>query len=139
MLYEVLQYLRVLNYDSGMLVADVMRGEFVIEGGAVELPLMNGQHYVISGSVFNDGVHVYPSDVLEDERFTGVIHALRLPKALLDIVAQMEEEAGKTGVSNGFASESFGGYSYTRATDSKGRTLDMIRANADRLAPWRML
>ena len=140
MLYDILQYLHVLDYDSGKLISGVYRGEFEIAGGVIELPgLLQGQHFVISGSVMNDGVHVYPADALTDETFSGTIHALRLPQAFMDAVESIQTEAEKNAASGGFTSESFGGYSYTRATDSKGRALDVIRANAGRLEPWRML
>lgn len=98
-------------------------GIFKIENGSLELPfLQDGQYYRICGSVFNDGLHKYGDfmDFLKEETFTGTVWALAIPKAVIDLSAKIEEWQTKNGetVTSPFTSESFGGYSYTKATDS---------------------
>ena len=98
-------------------------GAYTIKNGSLELPfLQNGQYYRICGSVFNDGLHKYgdESDKLQDETFWGTVWACAIPKAVVELSAKIEEWQTKNGdaVSSPFSSESFGGYSYTKATDS---------------------
>lgn len=139
MLYDVLQYLNVLNHPEGKLISAVYSvKDAAIVNGSIDLPLLDGQPYIIEGSVFNDGLHYYPSDILDDEVFSGRVIALRIPQQLMNIVSEIEEYAEKNPVS-GFTSESFGGYSYTRASGNNGRTLDAIHVFADRLKGWKML
>ena len=101
----------------------VHSGIFTIQNSSLELPfLQNGQYYRISGSVFNDGLHKYGdiNDKLQNETFTGTVWALAIPKAVIDLAEKIEEWQTKNGetVASPFTSESFGGYSYTKATDS---------------------
>ena len=99
----------------------VHEGIYKIENGSLELPfLQNGQYYRICGSVFNDGLHKYGDGKLQDESFVGTVWALAIPKAVVELSAKIEEWQAKNGdaVASPFSSESFGGYSYTKATDS---------------------
>ena len=101
----------------------VHEGKYTIENSTLELPfLQDGQYYRICGSVFNDGLHKYGDieDKLKNETFTGTVWALAIPKAVIDLAAKIEEWQTKNGetVASPFTSESFGGYSYTKATDS---------------------
>ena len=99
----------------------VHEGVFKVENGSLVLPfLQDGQYYRICGSVFNDGLHKYGVADLQEETFNGTVWALAIPKAVVDIAAKVEEWQSKNGdvVASPFTSESFGGYSYTKATDS---------------------
>ena len=101
----------------------VHEGIYTIENSTLELPfLQNGQYYRICGSVFNDGLHKYGdiSDKLQNETFSGTVWALAIPKAVVNLAEKIEEWQNKNGdaVASPFSSESFGGYTYTKATDS---------------------
>ena len=117
-------------------------GKFEISGGSIA-PLdflQEGQYFRIVGSVFNDGVYQYPAASLTDEVFEGAVWAMSLPPDLIAIAAEIEEyrksDAGKV---SPFTSESFGGYAYTKATDSNGAPIGWQKAFASRLAKWRKL
>ena len=100
----------------------VHEGIYTIENGSLELPfLQNGQYYRICGSIFNDGLHKYGVDDLQNETFTGTVWALAIPKTVVELSTKIEEWQSKNGAvaESPFSSESFGGYSYTKATDSK--------------------
>ena len=117
-------------------------GKFEISGGSIAPPdfLQEGQYFRIVGSVFNDGVHQYPASDLKDEVFEGAVWAMRLPPAVIALAAEIDEfnksGAGKPSV---FTSESFGGYSYSKATDSNGKPIGWKQVFADRLREWRKL
>ena len=99
----------------------VHEGIYTIENGTLELSfLQKGQYYRICGSVFNDGLHKYGDVDLQNETFTGTVWALAIPKAVVDMAAKIEEWQTKNGdaVASPYQSESFGGYSYTKATDA---------------------
>ena len=120
-------------------------GDYTIENGCLELPfLKDGQYYRIVGSVFNDGLHKYGdiSDILDDEEFTGTIWALAIPKAVLELAEKIEEWQTKNAeaVESPYSSESFGGYSYSIATDSKtGDRATWETVFRSQLKPWRKL
>ena len=106
----------------------VHEGMYTIENSTLELPfLQNGQYYRICGSVFNDGLHKYGDigDKLQNETFTGTVWELAIPKAVVDLAVKIEEWQIKNGetVESPFTSESFGGYSYTKVTDSTTGTV----------------
>src|SRR5699024_9933803 len=95
---------------------------YTIEDGGITLPfLQNGQYFRIVGSLFNDGVYQYADALgLTDETFDGSVWALAIPKALLSTVDEITAWQAKNGDSGPYTSESFGGYSYSKATNSKG-------------------
>ena len=100
---------------------DKFFGTFTIENGAIIVPdgsLQDGQFFRVIGSVFNDGVHQYGASELSDEVFTGAIWAMAVPPAVIDLSRRISEWVTKYGesVSSPYSSESFGGYSYVRAS-----------------------
>ena len=118
-------------------------GTFTIKGGGIALPfLANGQYFRILGSVFNDGLHQYPEDDLVDETFNGTIWALAIPKAVIDLADEIQnwqEKNGEASVSP-YQSESFGGYSYSKATDAEtGGAVTWQSAFKQQLSAWRKI
>ena len=117
-------------------------GTFTISGGSIA-PLdflQEGQYFRIVGSVFNDGVYQYPATSLTDEVFEGAVWAMAVPPTLIALAAEIkaynDSDAGK---SSPYTSESFGGYSYTKATDANGVPIGWQKAFASRLNKWRKL
>ena len=135
---------QVLRHLNNWFLVDIHEGTFTVENGGIALPfLQNGQYFRICGSVFNDGLHQYPVIDLTDETFTGTVWALAVPKAVVTLstdIAAWEEKNGEA-VLSPFASESFGGYSYTkRSAGSDGGTLNGWQdAFRGRLNDWRKL
>lgn len=139
MLEQILEHLH--NYF--VVPNGVHEGVFTITDGKVELPfLQKGQYFRICGSVFNDGLHQYTDGLalhLADETFDGTVWALAIPKSVLDLAAEIEAWEEKNAAETPFVSESFGGYSYSRATNANGQPAgwqDVFRA---RLNPYRKL
>ena len=118
-------------------------GTFTIKDGGIALPfLANGQYFRICGSVFNDGLHQYPADDLTDETFNGTIWALAIPKAVIELadeIQKWQEKNGEASVSP-YQSESFGGYSYSKATDAEtGGAVTWQSAFKKQLSAWRKI
>lgn len=117
-------------------------GTFRIEGGTLG-PLsflQAGQYFRVIGSVFNDGIYQYPYEELKDETFTGAIWAMSIPPGFLELVEQIETyQTGDGKQMSGLVSESFGGYSYTRATDGSGMPAGWQAVFQKRLNQWRKL
>ena len=96
-------------------------GNYKVQDGSITLPfLADGQYYRILGSVFNDGLHKYgdSADVLQDEDWEGAIWALAIPIDVINLAAEIQKWQTKNGDASPYTSESFGGYSYSRATSS---------------------
>ena len=139
MLEQVLMNIRNwFTVDGG-----IYSGTFTIEDGGITLPfLANGQYFRICGSVFNDGLHQYPEDDLVDETFNGTIWALAIPPAVVDLadeISKWQEKNGEASVSP-YQSESFGGYSYSKATDAEtGGAVTWQSAFKKQLSAWRKI
>lgn len=118
-------------------------GTFNIKDGGITLPfLADGQYFRICGSVFNDGLHQYNVLDLVDETFTGTIWALAIPKAVIELADEIGKWQEKNGeaASSPFSSESFGGYSYSKATDAEtGGAVTWQSAFKQQLSAWRKI
>ena len=120
--------------------ADKHLADFEINGGIIAPSdfLKEGQYFRIVGSVFNDGVYKYPASGLKDETFRGAVWAMRVPPDVVSLSADVqkfvESDAGKP---SAFTAESFGGYSYSRATNPDGSTLTWQGAFRSRLNKYR--
>ena len=133
MLDEICRHIR--NY----FVRDLYRGEYSIVNGSIDLGfLKKGQYFRIVGSTFNDGVWQYPTSELTDETFVGVIGAMSVPPAFIALADEIKAYAEKD-TATAFTSESFGGYSYTKATDANGAPIGWQKVFASRLSKWRKL
>lgn len=134
MLYEVMRYCRNFFVEKGV------DGKFKIENGTIDLTdlVKLNQYMLIEGSVFNDGVHKYTDELqLVDEEFEGRITALNIPQGFIDLVDEMKSFQEKYG-DNPFTSESFGGYSYSKATGKNG-VITVFEHFKTRLSAWRKL
>lgn len=123
--------------------ADKHLGKFVISGGKLS-PLdyvMDGQHYRIIGSIFNDGVYKKGEEILQDEAFDGCVCAMRIPPEFLRLVEEISEWQSKNGEASTspYTSESFGGYSYSKSTTADGGNVSWRNVFAGRLNKWRKL
>lgn len=104
---------------------DKFCGTFTIENGVINIPdgsLQSGQYFRIVGSLFNDGVHQYGDAKLRDEVFKGAIWSMAVPPSVIDLSERISEWVTKYGdsVSSPYSSESFGGYSYQKASSGQG-------------------
>lgn len=147
MLEEVLRYINNrFDRDSNGTAYGSRKGEFTVEEGTLEVDgLLDGQYFWVEGSVLNDGLHLYPATDMRDEAFDGEIVFLVVPNSVVDIAAEIEawNEKNADVISSPLQSESFGGYSYTRASgnDSGNETPStawQLQFGA-RLRPYRKL
>lgn len=111
-------------------------GVFQIKNGKLliaeegDISVQPNQYIRIVGSVFNDGVYVYPPENLTDETFEGAVWSLAIPKPFLDLVDSMGkwEEDNRAVIDSPYQSESFGGYSYTKSGGNSGSGLSSGRS-----------
>lgn len=107
-------------------------GKFAISDGILlGVDLLSGQYFRIVGSILNDGVYLYRKDdngnhiitpSLRDETFDGAVWLMAVPSDVLKLNADITEwlETYSAAVMSPYQSESFGGYSYTKANGSSG-------------------
>lgn len=119
---------------------DIHAGTFTVKDGGLSLPyLADVQYYRIAGSVFNDGIHRYGMQELVSETFTGTVWAMKVPpavEALAEEIAAWQEKYGEA-ASGPYQSESFGGYTYTKA--SGDGSADWQSVFRKRLNRWRKI
>ena len=122
-------------------VSQIKVGKFTIDGGKISPSdfLEEEDYYRIIGSKHNDGLHQYPNSDLTDEMFDGAVWVMRIPPAVITLAKDIEKYAqSDAGKQSAYVSESFGGYSYTKATNSKGVPLSWKHVFEDELYNWRM-
>ena len=137
---------QVLRVIKNYFIVEVYTGTFNISDGSLSVDfLQNGQYFKIQGSIFNDGVHQYPTTDLTDENFNGEIWAMAVPPAVIALSEEIEAwcEKNKDVLDSPFTSESFGGYSYSKGTGggSSGISAPITwkEAFASRLNTWRKI
>ena len=139
MLEQVLMHLKNWSLVPG----GIPEATYTIEDGGIALPfLANGQYFRICGSVFNDGLHQYPAGDLKTETFDGTVWALAVPQDVIELASEIEAWQEKNGEAAAgiYQSESFGGYQYSKATDSaSGGAVTWQSAFRSRLNAWRKL
>ena len=119
---------QILDFIHNYFIKEVYRGTFKIENGILAVDfLLDGQYFKINGSLLNEGIYQYPANDLKDEEFKGEIWSMAVPKSITDLAIEIEDWQKEYGdkLNSPFQSESFGGYSYSKAsgTDSKGNSL----------------
>jgi hypothetical protein len=142
---EVFQYLRNW-FDRNQ---PKYYGQFKIEDGALvgDYKIATGQFYRIIGSALNDGVYKYGSDELNDETFEGALWLMAVPsdvRKLINEINAWQEKYGNVDSENmsPFQSESFGGYSYSKASGSSASASSVPTWQsvfADRLGRYKKL
>lgn len=105
-------------------------GDFAIEDGKITPHFDFPTDYIrIVGSHRNDGVHKLTNgettDLVDEGKFHGAVWIMSPPKDFLDLVDEIAAWEAKYGgidspLMSPFQSESFGGYSYTKASFSNG-------------------
>ncbi len=101
---------------------DIHIGDWVISNGQISPILDLPTDYIrIVGSRLNEGVHKVSDLSLVDESFHGGIWIMSPPADFIKLVGEIEDWQEKNGKSDSaamspFQSESFGGYSYSKAS-----------------------
>ena len=124
---------------------DVYTGAFTISNGNIAPSLPdNVSYFRVMGSRLNDGVHYVGDNDLTDESFEGVIWVMTPPKAFLSLVAEISawQTANKSAIDSPYISESFGGYSYSKASAGTGAGTGVVCWQTqfkNRLNPYRRI
>lgn len=107
-------------------------GEYSIKNNKIQVrgKYIAGQYIRIIGSFLNDGVFKVKSVIgneielenMNDEEFEGYICSLAIPNSFIELNQKIKEYKSKE-KNNGIVSESFGNYSYSKATNSSGNPI----------------
>lgn len=132
-----------IAYAEGAVV--IANGALTTIDGAEPTFLQSGNYFLIRGSDFNDGIHVFSDYDLVDETFTGRVYKMCPPPDFLRVVSDIETWQDKYGdrVQSPFQSENvIGVYSYQ--LKSSGMTVGQTLATwqntfGDQLKQWRKL
>lgn len=104
--------------------------------------IKQGQYFRIIGSVLNDGAYCFNSDLeLLDEDFNGAIWLMAVPRAVIELDREIDKwkEENAKALASPFQSESFGGYSYSKANGKNGGAYTWQDAFASRLSMYRRI
>ena len=104
-------------------VKEKVSGTFELNPNVAPISLIENQYFRIVGSVMNDGVYRNDAESLATlvaEEFTGEIWSMAVPRDFLTLCEEIEAFNSKmneiASKDNGFTSENFDGYSYSRAS-----------------------
>lgn len=146
---------QVMENIHNYFIKDRHEGIHEVAGGMISLPLLDGQRFLIIGSVLNDGVYTYhdtgiknddntEAAGLHDETFTGTICGLAVPPAVIALSGEIKSWVENNGedVDSPFQSENvIGVYSYTKASGGSGAggAVTWVDVYRDQLNRWRRL
>lgn len=127
---------QICEYIHNYFIKTPYCGEYEIADGVLSpsLDLKDGQRFLITGSVLNDGIYTYhPTGIkndddtelagLQDETWAGTICALAVPPAVIALSAEVNAWVETNGavVNSPYTSESvLGVYSYTKSSGGTG-------------------
>ena len=146
---------QVMENIHNYFIKDRHEGIHEVADGMISLPLLDGQRFLIIGSVLNDGVYTYhdtgikndddtEAAGLHDETFTGTICGLAVPPAVIALSGEIKAWVENNGeaVDSPFQSENvIGVYSYTKASGGSGAggAVTWVDVYRDQLNRWRRL
>ncbi len=129
-----------------------LHGAFEISGGRIvdtdfAEAIQDNQYFRIIGSVFNDGVWKNDNELaLTDEVFVGTVWLMAIPKDFIELCEEMDdwEAEHAKDIMSPFQSESFGGYSYSKAAGGRSNSggnsiVSVYDMFATRLNKWRKI
>lgn len=149
MIGEICAYLR--NYFQ----KEILFGTFAVVNGKLYVRecanfpagtdlndvLLWDQYIRVVGSYLNDGVYQIPINELGgDEEFEGAVWLMAVPPALIELASEIQSwtEENQSVINSPYTSESFGGYSYSKARSATGTGVyDWTSHFASRLNRWR--
>ena len=142
----------VCEHIHNFFIKDTLEGKYEIADGMISLPLIDGQRFLITGSVLNDGMYTYHTTWvgndddtgevgLQAESFTGKISALAVPPAVIALAGEINAWVDKYSdtINSPYQSESvLGVYSYQKeASTQNGRPASWQSIFADKMNRWR--
>lgn len=145
MLTEICAYLK--NYfDYERHIGEITISEGVITCNGIEVVLEEGQYFALFRDRFPIGVFKQ-GDILKNKTFQGAVWLMDVPEGVLQADAWATTWLAKNGGADSennssFQSESFGGYSYNKGSNSTGKVGASIFDNAQfaaMLSPYRKI
>ena len=120
---------KILGYLNNYFYRFGERGKYTIEDNVITVrgKYIEGQYVRLTGSVMNDGVYKVISvdensitlNETVNEVFEGIIYSLAIPKELIELEKKINKFV-EDNPAGGYASESFGNYSYSKGTNANG-------------------
>lgn len=133
---ELNNYFPMKKYFGIITISD---GAFSISEREVEI--QDGQYFRIIGSVFNDGIYRYPAALKDEKPFDGAVWVLAIPQSVIYLSDRIDTWIEKYGdaVESPYQSESFGGYSYSKASGSDNSSVSWKSAFKKQLDVYRRM
>lgn len=132
---------KLMSYCKNYFARTVESGEYTILNGSINTTgtYATGQYIRIRGSLLNDGVYQYSQIMnLQNEIFTGEIYGLAPPKDFIELSTAISTHVDKNPQS-ALTSESFSGYSYSKATDANGAPMSWQSIFASELKQFKKM
>jgi hypothetical protein len=131
---------RICRYLKNWFVVKTYLGNIAVSEGKIycngsEIEMQEGQRFALVRTHYVYGAYSY-GDEIEDYEFEGAVWIMDVPADVLDVAVRMTEwEAANGGVDSQamspYQSESFGGYSYAKGLNSKGKVGSSVFDNAE--------
>ena len=118
---------------------DPIAGEFVFEPDTIPAGVVQGQYFLVCGSIFNDGVHKAGDGSLTAETFRGTVQPMRVPPAFVELAQKVTDYDAALPGGGLYTSQSFAGWSGTLATGSDGLPANGVTRYRNEINQWRKL
>lgn len=118
---------------------DPITGPFSFTPDTIPAGVVQGQYFLVCGSVFNDGIHLAGDGDLTAETFNGTVQPMRVPPAFAALAAKITDYDAALPSGGVYVSQSFNGWSGTMATGSDGLPADGLTRYRKEINLWRKL
>lgn len=118
---------------------DPITGQFAFALDTIPAGVVQGQYFLVCGSIFNDGIHKAGDGDLTPETFTGTVQPMRVPQELVVLAKKISDYDAALPSGGVYASQSFNGWSGTLAAGSDGLPADGLTRYRKELNQWRKL
>lgn len=118
---------------------DPVAGQFTFTPDTIPAGVVQGQYFLVCGSIFNDGVHKAGDDDLTTETFTGTVQPMRVPPEFVALAKKITDYDAALPSGGVYASQSFNGWSGTLAAGSDGLPADGLTRYRKELNQWRKM
>ena len=118
---------------------DPVAGQFTFTPDTIPSGVVQGQYFLVCGSIFNDGIHKAGDGDLTAETFTGTVQPMRVPPDIVALAKKITDYDAATPGGGRYVSQSFNGWSGSMATGTDGLPADGLTRYRKELNQWRKL
>lgn len=118
---------KVCQYCRNYFVRETVDGNIkIVDGKLHNISIPENTYFIITGSIYNDGLHEADDYLVDEDTFYGCVSFLAIPNIFINLVTEIdawitEQKASPNNVlTSPYTSETFDEYSYSKTVGKCG-------------------